>query len=530
MQVAYTLQDTGRPSLASPLSLHLDSTTAWESTDSNTFLDLFLSLPAALQDLVLKRCSIRNIVLNSPEPMHRLVLRAHLLDGCRLNLCSTLKTPGVPPAIRVVSDTTSTPPPPSPLLTSIAPVLPTLPSLSHLVLAANALTATAAPVLAAHLSQMPHLSHLDLSVNRLAHGVVELAPALSRTTSLRLLDLGSNDLPTPAYSALAHHLRSHPSLCHLALGGNKLDPVSTAALASLAPTLPLEHLLLPRVPCPPGAPTAALCGGLAAATALAVLRLPQCALDAAATVALASALPHLPRLRVLDLALNGLAPSSVSALAEGLSGLPALLHLDLGWSNLGDAAACHALGAALRAAPFRYCLQSLLLSNAQLTSQVAVEAGLFAAPPEDGRGEARLPDLPPSAHRGAIGGMHALTELSLSHNPLNHGDSRLRGLVHTLAYLSNLASLSMDNCGVGDAFLTAFAEQALPDMPFLETMTMAKNPFGAGGAAAVRQQRPRKLLYIHWDWQKPVYGSDTTETPPESEDEEPPLPPRISDT
>eukprot|EP00892_Ulva_mutabilis_P012322 jgi/Ulvmu1/9462/UM052_0030.1 len=526
LQVAYTLQDTGRSDLAAPLSSYLDSTTAWTQAESHDFLDLFLALPDALQDLVLKPCSVRNVVLHAPHPMHHLVLRAHLLDGCRLNLCSTLKTPGVPPAIR--GDTATHPAPTTPqlppLLAAVVPLLPALPSLTHLVLAANALTPAAAPVLAVALPSIIHLSHLDLSVNRLAAGVAELAPALSRSTSLRLLDLGSNDLPTSAYTALSRHLRHHPSLRHLALGGNKLCPTSADALAVLAPTLPLMQLLLPRVPCPPGPPAAALCGGLAAATALAVLRLPQCALDSGAVSALAAALPHLRRLRVLDLALNNLSPRSVSALAAGLQTLPALLHLDLGWSDLRDEAASTALARALRAAPFRTCLQSLLLSNGHLTADVAVQAGLFAAP-QDTR---QLATQPPDG--GAIGGLCALTELSLSHNPLADGSAPpLRALVDTLACLTCLGSLSMDNCGVGNTFLSAFATEAVPRMPLLETMTIAKNRFGEAGAAAVRRARPRKLLYVHWDWQKPEYGSDTTATPPESEDEESPPPPRISD-
>lgn len=524
VQVAYTLQDTGRAELAAPLSLHLDSTAAHNGKECQDFLLMFLSLPSPVQDLVLKRCSIRNMILYAPPVLRTFVLRAHLLDGCRLNLCSTLKTPGAPPAIRsnARNGSAATPPPP-PLLTAIAPLLHSLPSLSHLILAANALTPAAAPLLAKHLTSIPHLSHLDLSVNRLAHGVVELAPALSRLTALRLLDLGSNDLPATACCALAGSLRGHPSLRHLALGGNKLCPRSASALAELLHSLPhLQQLLLPRTPCPPGPQSAAFCGSFASATALGVLRLPQCSLDSASASALAAALPALRRLRVLDLALNTLSARSVAAIARGLRALPALLHLDLGWSNLGDPAACTSLAEALRAATFRTCLQSLLLSNGQLTSETAVGAGLFAAGLL-GR---------PNGHRrdgGAIGGLVALTELNLSHNPLSCGGETLQALAATLAALRNLGSLAMDNCGIGDAFLRAFAAQALPVMPALETMTIAKNRFGATGAAAVRRARPRKLLYVHWDWVKPEYGSDTTATPPESEDEEPPRPPRISD-
>jgi len=217
-------------------------------------------------------------------------------------------------------------------------VLLSLQNLSTLLildLSFNHLSSESADGIAAVIGNNCLLQQLWLDGNDLlTRGVVIIASALKKLSSLRILSLCSNRITDDAAEELSDVITSNVLLVDLLLGNNQLEAISVCKIAiALRKVLMLRKLDLSNI-CITGNAVEELAFTLSNCTNLQQLFLCNNMLETEGTIKITNALRYIHSLQVLSLSSNNITDSTADVLVDALKNNVSLKILLIGSNNL----------------------------------------------------------------------------------------------------------------------------------------------------------------------------------------------------
>ena len=244
--------------------------------------------------------------------------------------------------------------------------LTTITTLNVLVFDNNQISQEADEALASVIMHNIGLAELYLNGNNLRAGTLKVAKALQHITTLRILDLGNNNIPQKACDELALAIKSNKHLKKLGLSDNNLHSSAIVILNSLAAITTLKVLGLENNQITQEADEA-LASVIMHNTGLEELYLNDNNLRAG-TLKVAKALQHITTVRILGLGNNNIPQEACDELALAIKSNKHIKKLGLSDNNL------HSSGnVILNSLTTITTLTVLGLNNNQITQQTDEE-------------------------------------------------------------------------------------------------------------------------------------------------------------
>ncbi|XP_068686880.1 protein NLRC3-like [Montipora foliosa] len=286
------------------------------------------------------------------------------------------------------------------------------------------------------------------------NSVAVLAHALETNSTLKLLDLGNDNIGDSGAAALTKAMEINSTLTRLDLPGNGISDSGAAALAkAMERNSTLAWLDLSRNKIGKSG-AAALAKALEVNITLTQLYLSDSAIGDSGFAALVKAMEINSTLTRLDLPGNGIGDSGATALAKEMEGNSTLTWLDLSRNKIGDSGAA-ALAVALE---INSTLKFLHLSCNKV-------------------GDSGTAALAKEVERNV-----RLAYLDLSSNEV--GDSGAAALAQAMEINSTLAYLDLSDNKISDSGATALAK-AMERNSTLRYLNLSGNEIGDLGSAAL---------------------------------------------